>query len=92
MKRLLVLMVGVLLPWSVVGCSYHRAYVSYSEYEEDVQVAATGWEGRRLGTVSAGEGGALWERCTDVAEGSLCPPRDNASGQDEHSMRGMGEE
>ena len=71
MKRLSVLMVGVLLPWSVLGCSYHRAYVSYSEYEEDVQVAATGWDGRRLGTVSAGEGGALWERCTDVAEGSL---------------------
>ncbi len=61
----------VLLIPAVYGCSYHRAYVSYSEYEEDVQVAAAGWEGRRLGPVSAAEGGALWERCTDIAEGSL---------------------
>jgi len=53
------------------GCSYHRAYISYSEYEGGVQVASTGWEGRRLGPVSAGEGGAIWERCTDVAKGSL---------------------
>jgi hypothetical protein len=53
------------------GCSYHRAYISYSEYDEDVQVAAAGWEGRGLGSVSAREGGAIWERCTDVAAGSL---------------------
>ena len=61
---------GILL-LTVFGCSYHRAYISYSEYDDDVQVAAAGWEGRRLGTLRAGEGGALWERCTDVAEGSL---------------------
>jgi hypothetical protein len=54
-----------------LGCSYHRAYIAYSEYQGDVQVASTGWEGRRLGPVSAGEGGAIWERCTDVAKGSL---------------------
>jgi hypothetical protein len=71
MKRSIALMGCVLLLVTGSGCSYHRAYVSYSEYEEDVQVAAAGWEGRRLGPVSAGEGGALWEKCTDVAEGSL---------------------
>jgi hypothetical protein len=60
----LVLMVGA-------GCTYHRAYISYQEYDEDVQVAAAGWEGRRLGPVSAHEGGAIWERCTDVAAGSM---------------------
>jgi hypothetical protein len=54
-----------------VGCSYHRAYVSYSEYQGDIQVASKGFEGQRLGPVSAGEGGAIWERCTDVARGSL---------------------
>jgi hypothetical protein len=56
---------------SAFGCSYHRAYVSYSEHEDEVQVAAAGWDGRRLGPVSAREGGALWEKCTAVAEGSL---------------------
>ncbi|MBD3852034.1 MAG: hypothetical protein IFK93_12075, partial [Acidobacteria bacterium] len=45
--------------------------VSYAEHEEDVQVAAAGWDGRRIGPVSAREGGALWEKCTAVAEGSL---------------------
>ncbi len=70
MKRVVLLACGALLV-SVTGCSYHRAYISYTEYEEDVQVAAAGWEGRRLGPVSAREGGALWEKCTDVAAGSL---------------------
>jgi hypothetical protein len=71
MKRFLTLMVCVVLIGSGLGCSYHRAYVSYPEHEEDVQVAAAGWDGRRLGPVSAREGGALWEKCTSVAEGSL---------------------
>jgi len=71
MKRLMTLVVCVVLIGSALGCSYHRAYVSYSTYEEDVQVAAAGWDGRRLGRVSAREGGALWEKCTAVAEGSL---------------------
>ncbi len=71
MKRSVILLACALLLISVSGCSYHRAYVSYSKYDEDVQVAAAGWDGRRLGPVSAHEGGALWETCTDVAEGSL---------------------
>jgi len=71
MKRLTTLVVCVVLIGSGLGCSYHRAYVSYSKYEEDVQVAVAGWDGRRLGPVSAREGGALWEKCTAVAEGSL---------------------
>ena len=71
MKRTFFLAACFALAWSAVGCSYHRAYVSYDQYEEDVQVAAVGWEGRRLGPVSAREGGALWEKCTDIAEGSL---------------------
>jgi hypothetical protein len=53
------------------SCSYHRAYISYTEFDEDIQVAAAGWDGRRLGPVSAHEGGAIWERCTDVAAGSM---------------------
>ena len=71
MKRLMTLLMCVVLIGSGLGCSYHRAYVSYSEHEDDVQVAAAGWDGRRLGPVSAREGGALWEKCTAVAEGSL---------------------
>ena len=71
MKRLMTLLVSVVLIGPGLGCSYHRAYVSYPKYEEDVQVAAAGWDGRRLGPVSAREGGALWEKCTDVAAGSL---------------------
>jgi len=71
MKRMMLLAVCVVLMGSGFGCSYHRAYVSYSTYEGDVQVAAAGWDGRRLGPVSAREGGAIWERCTDVAEGSM---------------------
>jgi hypothetical protein len=71
MQRLMTLVVCAVLIGSGLGCSYHRAYVSYSEHEEDIQVAAAGWDGRRLGPVSAREGGALWERCTDVAAGSL---------------------
>ncbi len=71
MKQLTTLLVGAVLIGSGLGCSYHRAYVSYAEHEEDVQVAAAGWDGRRIGPVSAREGGALWEKCTAVAEGSL---------------------
>jgi hypothetical protein len=68
-----------LLLVSVAGCSYQRAYVSYTEYEkEDIQAAATGWDGQRLGRVAANEGGALWERCTDVAEGSMWVLMDDA--------------
>ena len=59
------------LVFSATGCSYHRAHISFSECEEDLKVPSSGWEGRRLGTVRTGEGGAIWERCTDVAEGSL---------------------
>jgi hypothetical protein len=71
MRKVTSLAACAVLIWSVFGCSYHRAFISYSEYEEEVQVAATGWEGRRLGPVAASEGGALWEKCTDVAEGSI---------------------
>jgi len=71
MKQYLTLAACVLLLGFAVGCSYNRAFISYNEYEDDVQVAAAGWDGRRLGTVSAGEGGAIWEKCTDVAEGSM---------------------
>ena len=71
MKRFMTLVACVVLLGSGLGCSYHRAYVSYPEHEEDVQVAASGWDGQRLGPVSAREGGALWEKCTAVAEGSL---------------------
>ena len=71
MKRFMTLVACVVLLGAGLGCSYHRAYVSYPEHEEDVQVAAAGWDGQRLGPVSAREGGALWEKCTAVAEGSL---------------------
>lgn len=78
MKRMMTLVVCVVVLVSTFGCSYHRAYVSYSKVEEDVQVAAAGWDGRRLGPVSAREGGALWEKCTSVAEGSLWVLMDDA--------------
>jgi hypothetical protein len=55
MKQFVTLVVCVVLIGSGFGCSYHRAYVSYSKYEEDVQVATAGWDGRRLGPVSARE-------------------------------------
>ncbi len=71
MKRMMALVVCVVVLVSASGCSYHRAYVSYSKVADNVQVAAAGWDGRRLGPVSAREGGALWEKCTSVAEGSL---------------------
>jgi len=78
MRQLTILLVGAVLIGSGLGCSYHRAYVSYAEHEEDVQVAAAGWDGRRIGPVSAREGGALWEKCTSVAEGSLWVLMDDA--------------
>ena len=71
MKRVLTVSLCGLLLVAVSGCSFHRAYVTYAEHEDDVKVAAAGWDGRRLGTVSAVERGALWEKCTDIAEGSL---------------------
>lgn len=71
MNRSVVLTACALILGSAAGCSYHRAYVSYPTIDQDVRVAAAGWEGRRLGPVSAHEGGALWEKCTDIAEGSL---------------------
>lgn len=71
MKRSgVVLAVAVLI--AAFGCSYQRAYISYTEYaDDDVQAASIGWDGKRLGAVSAGEGGAIWQSCTDVAVGSM---------------------
>lgn len=53
------------------ACSYNRAYLSYSEYEKDTPLSNEGFDGVRLGKVSAREGGAIWRECTSVAEGSL---------------------
>jgi hypothetical protein len=53
------------------GCSYHRAYVSYEEGDGTLPIRRDGWQGERLGTVSAKEGGAIWKNCTRVAEGSV---------------------
>lgn len=61
------------------GCSYQRAYISYTDYaDDDVKAASKGWEGTRLGTVSAGEGGAIWQTCTAVAKGSMWVLMDDA--------------
>jgi hypothetical protein len=53
------------------GCSYHRAYIAYTEAGGEVAVRSDGWDGVRLGRVTAKEGGAIWKDCTKVAEGSL---------------------
>jgi hypothetical protein len=56
---------------AAAGCTYQRAFISYSESGEDVRLAATDLEGRKLGPVSANQGGAIWASCTKVAQGSL---------------------
>lgn len=53
------------------ACTYHRAYLDYEPHNGDVRTSANGWDGERLGVVRASEGGAIWEPCTRVAEGSL---------------------
>lgn len=53
------------------ACTYHRAYLDYEEHDRDVRTNPQGWDGERLGVVRASEGGAIWEPCTRVAEGSL---------------------
>jgi hypothetical protein len=53
------------------ACTYHRAYLDYDEHGRDVRTNPRGWDGERLGVVRASEGGAIWEPCTRVAEGSL---------------------
>jgi hypothetical protein len=60
---------GVLLLSS--ACTYHRAYLDYEPHNGDVRTSANGWDGERLGVVRASEGGAVWEGCTTVANGSI---------------------
>jgi len=62
---------------AAAGCTYQRAYIDYSESGKDVRLTASGWEGQRLGPVSASQGGAIWASCTKVAEGSLWILMDN---------------
>jgi hypothetical protein len=61
----------VVLALVSIGCTYHRAYVSYSEVDDRIPIRSEGWAGERLGRVSANEGGAIWKECTNVAEGAL---------------------
>jgi hypothetical protein len=71
MRRLATaLLLGIFL---IVGsaCTYHRAYLEYSEYDQKTPLKAGSWNGERLGDIRAGEGGALWVKCTDAARGSI---------------------
>jgi hypothetical protein len=70
MRRIGIAMICVLV-MAVTGCSYHRAYVSYEADGDEIPIRRDGWQGERLGTVYAKEGGAIWKNCTRVAEGSV---------------------
>jgi len=78
MNRSIALMTCVVMVAAAGGCSYHRAYISYDRNQDDVRIAASAWDGQRLGPVTASEGGAIWEKCTDVAEGSVWVLMDEA--------------
>ncbi len=60
------------------ACSYHRAYVDYTDYTETVSIQQRSWDGELLGPIRAGEAGAIWEKCTDVARGSIWVLMDDA--------------
>lgn len=53
------------------ACSYHRAYVDHTEYEGKMPIQEKPWDGELLGPIRAGEAGAIWEKCTDIARGSV---------------------
>lgn len=53
------------------ACSYHRAYVDYTDYTETVSIRQGARDGELLGPIRAGEAGAIWEKCTDIARGSI---------------------
>ena len=60
----------VLVVLLAIGCSSHRAFISYEEYTE-VPLQASSFQGERIGPIFIKEGGAIWKECTDVARGSL---------------------
>jgi len=71
MSRVNRTMLIVVLALVSIGCTYQRAYVSYSEANDQIPIRPEGWAGERLGRVTANEGGAIWKDCTSVAEGAL---------------------
>ena len=70
MRKFSVVLLSMAMAVVSWACAYQRAFVSYADYDE-VKISAEGWEGRRLGRVTARERGPIWANCTKLAEGTV---------------------
>ena len=76
-RRLGVLLLAVSAVTSS-ACTYHRAYIDDAEFEEKMPIRNAAWDGELIGPLRAGEGGAIWEKCTNIARGSIWLLMDDA--------------
>jgi len=76
-RRLGVLLLAVSAVTSS-ACTYHRAYFDHAEVEEKMPIRNAAWDGELIGPLRAGEGGAIWEKCTNIARGSIWLLMDDA--------------
>jgi hypothetical protein len=54
-----------------LGCAINRAYLTYEEFNKDMPVRTSSWNGKSLGPVTGEEGGAVWNSCTEKARESM---------------------
>jgi len=71
MKKRVAMLLSVVIGLGSGACSYQRAFIDYTDESTDIPIRVDGWDGQRLGRVTAKQGGAIWTNCTKIAEGSI---------------------
>jgi hypothetical protein len=71
MNRMGAVIATVVVLLGVSACTHQRAYFNYEDKQDEIKMRTGGWDGERLGTVTASEGGPVWKDCTEVAEASI---------------------
>jgi len=78
MYRIIGFHVLVLISVLSSACTYHRAYIDHAENEGKILIQAAAWDGELVAPIRAGEAGAIWEKCTNIARGSIWVLMDDA--------------
>jgi hypothetical protein len=71
MPRLAVALLAAIVSLTGAGCTHSRAPVAYADYEDDLPIRVSSLQGERLGRLAAGQDGAVWWSCADLARGAI---------------------
>jgi len=56
---------------ATAACSTQTAYIDKKESQDGVKLSNDAFKGQNLGAIKAEDGGAIWDKCDEKAEGSL---------------------